>query len=134
MNLKKSLYFILGCISVSLGAIGTVVPMLPAFPFLMLAAYSFARSSEKCNNWFKSTKLYKNNLEDYASGRGMTLKTKIRIISMVTLLMSIGFIMMSTKGILIGCIVLSFVWFFHILFFCFAVKTIPNKRIVSNDL
>ena len=134
MKLKKSLYFILGCISVSLGAIGTVVPMLPAFPFLMLAAYSFARSSEKCNTWFKNTKLYKNNLEDYATHRSMTWKTKIRIMSMVTLLMSIGFVMMSTKGILVGCIVLGFVWFCHILYFCFAIKTIPNKRIVSNDL
>ena len=128
MNLKKSLYFLLGCIGVSVGAIGTVVPMLPAFPFLMLAAFSFAKSSEKCNAWFKSTKLYKNNLEDYATGRGMTWKTKIRIMSMVTLLMSIGFIMMSTKGILVGCIVLGFVWVCHILYFCFAVKTIPNKR------
>ena len=125
MNIRKILYIILGCIGVGLGAVGAVVPMLPAFPFLMLAAFSFARSSEKLDRWFKGTKLYKDNLEDYVAGRGMTWKTKIRIMITVTVLMSIGFIMMGTKGIVVGCIVLGCVWLFHILYFCFGVKTIP---------
>ena len=125
MSIKKILYIILGCIGVGLGAVGAVVPMLPAFPFLMLAAFCFARSSEKLDRWFKGTKLYKNNLEDYVAGRGMTWKTKIRIMITVTVLMSVGFIMMGTKGIITGCIVLGCVWAFHILYFCFGVKTIP---------
>ncbi len=124
MNIKKLLYIILGCVGVGLGAVGAVVPMLPAFPFLMLSAFCFARSSEKLDRWFKSTKLYKDNLEDYVAGRGMTWKTKIRIMITVTLLMSIGFIMMGIKGIVTGCIVLGCVWVFHILYFCFGVKTI----------
>ena len=125
MNIKKILYIILGCIGVGLGAVGAVVPMLPAFPFLMLAAFCFARSSEKLDRWFKGTKLYKDNLEDFVAGRGMTWKTKIRIMITVTVLMSIGFIMMGTKGIITGCIVLGCVWAFHIIYFCFGVKTIP---------
>ena len=43
--MKKILYMILGCVSVGLGAVGAMIPMLPAFPFLMLAAFCFARSS-----------------------------------------------------------------------------------------
>ena len=127
MSMKKILYMILGCIGVGLGAVGAVVPMLPAFPFLMLAAFCFARSSEKLDRWFKGTKLYKDNLEDYVAGRGMTWKTKIRIMVTITLLMSIGFIMMGIKGIVMGCFVLSCVWLFHILYFCFGVKTISAK-------
>ena len=128
MSIKKILYIILGCIGVGLGAVGAVVPMLPAFPFLMLAAFCFARSSEKLDRWFKGTKLYKNNLEDYVAGRGMTWKTKIRIMITVTVLMSVGFIMMGTKGIITGCIVLGCVWAFHILYFCFGVKTISVQK------
>ncbi len=127
MKIKKLLYTILGCIGIGLGAVGAVVPMLPAFPFLMLAAFSFARSSEKLDRWFKNTKLYKNNLEDYVAGRGMTWKTKIRIMVTVTFLMAIGFFMMGRKSIVAGCIVLGFVWLFHILYFCFGVKTISQK-------
>ena len=127
MNVKKILYVILGCIGVGLGAIGAVVPMIPAFPFLLLAAFCFARSSEKLHTWFIHTKLYRDNLEDYVAGRGMTRKTKIRIMVTVTLLMSVGFIMMGTKGIVTGCVVLGVVWLFHILYFCFGVKTISAE-------
>ena len=95
--------------------------MLPAFPFLMLAAFCFGRSSERLNNWFINTKLYKDNLETYVQGKGMTRKTKIRIMITVTLLMSIGFIMMS--NVPVGRIVLACVWLFHIIYFSFGVKT-----------
>ena len=125
--MKKMLYIILGCIGVGLGAVGAVVPMLPAFPFLMLAAFCFARSSERLNNWFVGTKLYKDNLADYVAGRGMTMKTKVRIMMTVTLLMSIGFIMMGVKGVTIGCAVLGGVWVFHIVYFLFGVKTLKKQ-------
>ena len=129
--MKKLLYIIIGCIGVGLGAVGAVVPMLPAFPFLMLAAFCFARSSEKLDRWFKGTKLYKDNLEDYVAGRGMTVKTKVRIMITVTLLMSVGFIMMGLKGIVTGCIVLGCVWAFHIIYFIWGVKTIPAAEAMS---
>ena len=128
MNIKKIFWIILGCIGVGLGAVGAVVPMLPAFPFLMLAAFSFARSSEKLHTWFIGTKLYKDNLEDYVAGRGMTRKTKIRIMITVTLLMSIGFTMMALKSVVVGCIVLGCVWAFHIIYFIWGVKTIPTGK------
>lgn len=124
--MKKILYIILGCIGVGLGALGAVVPMLPAFPFLLLAAFCFARSSEKLHNWFIHTKLYKDNLEDYVAGRGMTKKTKIRIMITVTALMSIGFIMM--RAVPVGRIVLACVWAFHIIYFIWGVKTIPVQK------
>ena len=128
MKIKKILWICLGCIGVGLGAVGAVVPMLPAFPFLLLAAFSFARSSEKLHTWFINTKLYKDNLEDYVAGKGMTVKTKVRIMIAVTLLMSIGFIMMGLKGIVVGCVVLGCVWAFHIIYFIWGVKTIPAKE------
>ena len=99
MKFKKFLYVILGCFGVAMGALGVVLPLLPAFPFL----------------------LYKNNLESYVNGRGMTRKTKVKIMVMVTALMSIGFIMMDQVPI--GRFVLAGVWMFHILYFIFGVKT-----------
>lgn len=124
MRIKKILYVILGCIGLALGAVGAVLPLLPAFPFLLLAAFSFAKSSEKLHRWFTGTKLYKSNLETYLKGQGMTWKTKIRIMITVTILMSIGFIMMNQVPV--GRIVLACVWAFHILYFIFKVKTIKQ--------
>ncbi len=126
--MKKILYVLLGCVGVGLGALGAVLPMLPAFPFLMLAAFCFARSSEKLDRWFKGTRLYKENLEDFVAGKGMTMKTKVRILVTVTLLMSVGMIMMGLKGIVVGCIVLTCVWVFHLVYFLFGVRTIPAEE------
>lgn len=131
MKIKKILWICLGLLGVGLGAVGAVVPMIPAFPFLLLAAFSFARSSEKLHTWFIHTKLYKDNLEDYAAGRGMTVKTKVRIMITVTALMSVGFIMMGLKGIVTGCIVLGCVWAFHIAYFIWGVKTIPAAEAMT---
>lgn len=125
MTLKKIILLIVGFIGLVLGAIGAVLPLLPAFPFLLLSAICFAKSSEKINNWFINTKLYKNNLESYVKGKGMTKKTKIKIMIMVTILMSIGFIMM--HQVLVGRIVLTLVWIFHILYFMFGIKTINTN-------
>lgn len=130
--MKKILYIILGCAGIGIGAIGAVLPMLPAFPFLMLAAFCFARSSKKLELWFKSTKLYQDNLADFAAGKGMTRKTKCRIMSIITLLMSIGFLMMGIKGIVTGCVVLGGVWIFHLVYFIFGIKTIPAAK--ENDI
>lgn len=125
MKIKRMAYIILGCISVGLGALGAVLPLLPAFPFLLLAAFCFGKSSEKLQTWFVGTKLYKDNLESYVKGNGMTRKTKVRIMVTVTLLMSVGFVMM--HQVPVGRIVLGCVWVFHILYFCLAVRTIPAK-------
>lgn len=128
--MKKMIYMILGCFGVSMGAVGAIIPVLPTFPFLMLAAFCFARSSEKLDCWFKNTKLYKANLEDLAAGRGMTVKAKVRVMVTVTLLMSIGFLMMGMAGILTGCIILGCVWVFHIIYFIFGIKTIPATEAI----
>lgn len=122
MNLKKIIYIAVGCIGLGIGAVGAVLPLLPAFPFLLLAAICFGKSSEKLHQWFIGTKLYKDNLESYVAGQGMTWKTKIRIMIIVTLTMSVGFVMMDQVPV--GRIVLACVWVFHILYFCFRVKSI----------
>lgn len=121
--MKRIILIIVGCIGVGLGAVGAVLPMLPAFPFLMLAAVCFAKSSERLDRWFKGTKLYKNNLESYVKGQGMTKKTKIKVMIMVTVLMTIGFVMMFSKALYVPCMILGGVWLFHIIYFAFGVKT-----------
>lgn len=126
MNLKKVFLVILGCLGLGLGALGAVLPLLPSFPFLMLAAFCFAKSSEKLHNWFISTRLYKKNLESFVQGKGMTVKTKVRIMLTVTILMSIGFIMM--HAVPVGRIVLGIVWLCHVLYFIFGIKTLKLEE------
>lgn len=123
--MKKILYLLLGFAGLGLGALGAVLPMLPTFPFLMLAAFCFARSSERVDRWFKGTKLYQESLKDFAAGKGMTARTKVRIMVTVTLLMTVALVAVGVKGIVAGCVVMGFVWAFHMVYFIWFVKTIP---------
>lgn len=56
----------------------------------------------------------------------MTVKTKVRIMLTVTILMSIGFIMM--HAVPVGRIVLVIVWLFHVLYFIFGIKTLKLEE------
>lgn len=123
MKLKKAVYIVIGCLGVGLGAVGAVVPMLPAFPFLMLAAFCFAKSSKKHHNWFTSTKLYQDHLADYVAGKGMTVAAKRQVMLTVTALMAFGFLMIMRKALYIPCIILGCVWVFHMVYFAFGIKT-----------
>ena len=126
MGLRKALYLLLGCVGLALGALGAVVPLLPAFPFLVLAAFGFARSSERLHRWFVNTKLYKQNLESFLQGRGMTRRAKARVMLTLTLVMGVGFYMM--RRIPVGQIILAIIWVGHILLFLFGIRTLAEEE------
>lgn len=128
MKIKKILWIIIGFIGLGLGALGAVLPLLPSFPFLLLAAFGFGKSSEKLHIWFTGTKLYKNNLESYVKGQGMTRRTKIKVMLTVTVLMAFGFFMMFRKELFIPCAILGSVWIFHIVYFLFGVKNYTSSN------
>ena len=121
----RYVYIVIGTLSLGIGAIGAAIPLLPSFPFLMLAAFCYAKSSKRLHEAFICSKLYKNNLESYVKKEGMTLKTKIKIMVIVTIGLTFGFIMMDQVPV--GRIVLILVWLGHVLYFIFRVKTIPAK-------
>lgn len=115
----KIVYLILGFVGLMLGGIGAVLPILPSFPFLLLAAFGFAKSNEKLHAWFIHTELYKKNLDSYVENRSMTKATKIKIMCMVSIIMSMGAYFMES-----GRLILLLVWILHVLYFSFRVKTI----------
>ena len=126
MKIQKAFFVALGCVSLGIGAVGAVLPLMPTFPFLLLAAFCLAKSSEKLHNWFTSTKLYQENLDDFMQGRGMTKRTKLRIMATVTALMAFGFAVMGRVPV--GRVILVAVWVFHVVYFCFGIKTIEEDE------
>lgn len=124
MKLKRLMYLILGFISLGLGCVGIALPILPTVPFFLVTVFCFANSSQKLHDWFIGTKIYKKHLESFVQKKGMTWKTKTGIIIPVTFLMGFGFFMMMRKNLLVPCMILAIVWFCHMIYFIFGVKTI----------
>ena len=128
-NPIKYLWMGIGFLAMGLCAVGVILPILPTVPFLLLAMFCFAKSSEKLHRWFMNTKLYKKHLATYVKKEGMTVKTKLGIIIPVTILMAIGFALMARAPI--GRIILTVVWAAHLIYFIFIVRTIPEKHEVE---
>lgn len=124
--MMKVLWMILGFLSLAMGSIGIVLPILPTVPFYMLTAFCFAKSSKRLHDWFTGTKLYQKYLADFVQSRAMTWRNKLTIMTSVTLVMSVGFVMM--HAVPAGRICLAVVWVFHVFYFVFAIKTIRQEE------
>jgi len=126
VGIKKILFIVAGCICLALGTVGVFLPILPTTPFYLVTLYCFARSSQRLEDWFKGTKLYKKHLESFVEKKGMLMSTKLSILITVTLLMGFGIFFMARKGVWIPCVILGIVWVCHIIYFVFFVKTIKG--------
>ena len=56
----------------------------------------------------------------------MTKAAKARVMATITLLMSVGFVMMLLKPLYVPCIIRGCIWVFHIVYFLFGVKTLKE--------
>ena len=114
-KMKKYLYVTAGLISVVLGAIGVILPVLPTTPFLLIASYCFAKGSERFDKWFKGTKLYKKHLESFVNNREMTLKQKWTLLLFADFMMMFPLIILDSlivKGIIVVVIICKYYYFF----------------------
>lgn len=125
-HLKKAFFIALGCISLALGTIGIVLPILPTVPFYLLTAFCFANSSERLHDWFIHTTVYKKYIGSYFRRRGMTKKAKCLLIGTVTAIMVPGFILMDKVPV--GRAIMLVVWMGHIFYFSFKVQTITQQE------
>ena len=122
--IRRYFWLTLGFISFGIGILGAILPLLPAFPFFLSTLICFFKSSERLHTWFEQTKWNQKYVVPFVKKKEMTLAVKLKVITAITLLMSVGFFMM--RNVPIGQIVLLIVWIGHILYFTFGIRTIAR--------
>jgi uncharacterized membrane protein YbaN (DUF454 family) len=65
-----------GSVSLAVGVVGVVVPILPTTPFLILTAICYARGSSRGYRWLVTNRLFGRYLSDYLCGRGVSWRVK----------------------------------------------------------
>lgn len=73
----------LGLLSVALGVLGMVVPLLPTTPLLLLAAFCFARSSERFHAWLLNNRVFGETIRNYRDGLGLPMRQKIATLAIL---------------------------------------------------
>ncbi len=90
---------------VALGTTGIVLPLLPTTPFLLLAAFLFAKSSERWHDWLLNHKHLGPYIHAWRNKSGLTVTQKLRIGISFTVVMAISLYfspMMSVRYLLVG--------------------------------
>ena len=78
--MRRGFYFVVAWISLALGIIGIVLPVLPTTPFLILTVICFSKSSKRFEEWFAKTKLYQIYVADYLETKSIDRSRKKKII------------------------------------------------------
>lgn len=122
----KLLWLMIGIVSMVLGAIGVVLPVLPTTPFLLLASFCFAKGSDRFHKWFIGTKLYKKHLESFVTSRSMTLKTKLCILlpASAMLILAMLILAMLAMSNIYGRVLIVFLIIFKYIYFFTRIETV----------
>ncbi|MGP4107564.1 YbaN family protein [Virgibacillus sp. L01] len=113
-QLTKIVLIIAGSISLALGLLGIILPLLPTTPLLLLAAACYVRSSSRLYEWLITNKYFGSYIENYRSGKGIPLKAKV--IGVSVLWLSMGYTILNVVPLvivklLLFCTALFFSWF-----------------------
>jgi uncharacterized protein len=88
-HITRYLLIFAGTVAVGLAILGIFLPILPTTPFLLLAAFLYARSSERFYRWLLTNRLFGSYIDNYRRGLGMPRREKI--LTLVALWLTIGF-------------------------------------------
>jgi len=93
--MKKFLWKILGFLSLGMAYVGVITPGLPYSPFVVFAAYCFAKSSPRMHAWIMNHKTFGPFINNWNQKRVFPLKLKFFMLAS----MSVSLILMIVSGV-----------------------------------
>jgi uncharacterized membrane protein YbaN (DUF454 family) len=111
----RLLWATLGLICVGLGMLGVIVPLLPTVPFMLLAAFFFARSSERLHNWLLSHPHFGPAIVDWYERGAINPRTKristvaIMAVFLLSLVLDVKPLILVIQALVLSCVLL-FIW------------------------
>jgi uncharacterized protein len=120
-----NLLTLLGWIFVGLALVGVAMPLVPATPFVLLAAACFYRASPAAYRRLKESRVLGPMLHDWQTHRGLKRSTKVAVFAVVAVAAAIPMLIsrqwgivetLATAGVLLTAVVLL------------VIPTVPARR------
>ncbi|WP_281252068.1 YbaN family protein [Vibrio diazotrophicus] len=126
MSIRRYTYNIVGAVSVCLGILGIILPLLPTTPFILLASACFVRGSPRFHTWLHQHALFGPILENWHQNRAVSRKVKSRgtIFIIASFSFSIWFV---------PHIWLKLLLFFGLVVLITGFQRIPTYELVANQ-
>lgn len=111
----KTLWFTFGCLTVALAVMGIFLPLLPTVPFLLLAAFCFARSSDRAHSWLLNHPKLGPPIQDWQQSGAIGLKSKktatICVIAafMLSVVLGVAVHLLLIQLLVLTCVMI-FIW------------------------
>ncbi len=120
----------LGFLFFGIGAAGAVMPVIPTTPFLLAAAFFFARGSERFHRWFVSTNLYQRYIEQAVKNKAMDKEAKRNMLITLGIVFTIGFIFSPV----FAKVIILIVALGHFYYFLFKIKTVEKEETTGEEV
>lgn len=108
-NAMRYFLIVSGWLSVTLGVIGIVVPLLPTTPFILLAGGCFAKSSPRFHNWLLNHAFFGPIIKNYQGNQGIPRNVKIRAIIFIWITLSVSIMLLSITWLRVAIFILGLV-------------------------
>jgi len=101
-------WLIVGFVALALGALGIVLPLVPTTPFVLVAAFAFAQSSEKLHQWLLDHNVFGPLIDNWRRHGAISRRAKvISVVSMVAVLaisvaMALPMVVIVTQLVVLG--------------------------------
>lgn len=120
----RTLWTLTGWLSFGLGFVGAFVPLLPTVPFMLLAAYCFARGSERFHEWLITHPRFGPPILDWQE-RGM-ISRKAKLMAGIAIAVTFGISVL--LGLQPMILAIQVVVLTAVLVFIFTRPSSPKRR------
>ena len=114
-RVARLLYLIAGFVSLGLGAIGAFLPLLPTVPFVILAAFCFARSSPRLEAKLLDHPHFGHHIRDWRDQRAISRKGKVAALGAFAFSAGIGlaFVRLPWSLVPLAAALIGGTWIWH---------------------
>ncbi len=91
--MKRIIWFFTGIISLTLGLLGVVLPLLPTTPFLILAAAAFAQSSPSLHAWLLNHPRWGKVIQNWQDGGRIDKRSKVTALTVMAIMPILSYLL-----------------------------------------